>query len=40
VSIEYVDLIDYLGNPRPSVDDAERAVLAIASDDWGSRADG
>ena len=44
MSTEYLELADYLAiaaeingwswKPTPSVDDAEQAVLAIASGDW------
>jgi death-on-curing protein len=33
----FVELNDWTWNPTPGVDDAEQAVLAIASGDWGQQ---
>jgi death-on-curing protein len=31
----FIDLNGWSWNPRPSIDEAERAVLAVASGEWG-----
>lgn len=34
----FVDINDWRWDPKPSVDDAEAAVLAVASGEWGESA--
>jgi hypothetical protein len=34
----YVDINDWVWEPRPSIDDAEAAVLAVASGEWDEAA--
>lgn len=34
----FVELNDWTWDPRPSIDDAERAVLAIAAGEWNEAA--
>lgn len=40
MSVEYLDLADYINwqwSPKPDIDAAEKAVLAIASGEWDER---